>query len=76
MRLFGFEITRASKDDGAVWVRAGQAPLGLLLNQMTPDELRTELKWVAAELKKGNTLYISARDQFKRVLSSKNYNQD
>lgn len=69
MRLFGLEITHAPKKGTAIWVRAGAAPLGTLITAMTPDELRTELTWVANELNKGNYLHVGAGDKFKRVLS-------
>ena len=69
MRLFGIEITLAPKKGTAVWVRAGLAPIGTLISEMTPDELRNELTWVADELNKGNSLMVSPRDSFKRVLS-------
>lgn len=77
MRLFGFEISKAPKKiSGVVWTRAARAPIGLLVDLMSPDELREELKWAATELQKGNTLYIGPRDPFKRVQVIKNYNQD
>ena len=69
MRLLGLEISRAPKKGTTVWVRSGLAPLGQLISEMRPEELRSELEWVAGELNKGNTLVISPRDKFKRVLS-------
>lgn len=71
MRILGLEITKVPKNTGDIWVRAGVAPLGLLISEMSPDELRRELAWVARELAKGNSLSVSPRDVFKRVLSFK-----
>lgn len=74
MRLFGLEITRVPKKQPHIWSRAGRAPIGLLITEMTPDELREELTWVVERLGKGDTLFIGAQDPFRWVQALSKFN--
>lgn len=73
MRLFGFEITKAPKPDAQsqIWNRSTYFENGRRINDMTPDEMRRELKWIRASIDAsptGNiTLTIKPNDTYQRL---------
>lgn len=73
MRIFGLEITRAPRADAQsqVWNRSTYFENGRRINDMTPDELRRELKWIRQQIDAsptGNiTLTIKPTDVYQRL---------
>jgi hypothetical protein len=78
MRIFGFEITKIPKPSGRdlLWNRSTYHENGRQIDAMTPEELRTELKWVLEGIHDGQgllTLYIAEGDVYKRIRSANRY---
>lgn len=68
MRIFGLEIIRAAQigQHPEVWNRGTTAPIGCRVEDMTVEQLRTELSWAYNQALQGDTLVISGNN---RVLS-------
>lgn len=73
MRIFGLEITRAPRPDAQsqVWNRSTYFENGRRINDMTPDELRRELKWIRQQIDASPTgsitLTIKPTDVYQRL---------
>jgi hypothetical protein len=71
MQLFGLEISKVPKRANTIWTRPELGPIGVLVTELTPDELRRELTWVVQQLNGGAALHVSSCDPFRRILSSR-----
>lgn len=57
MRILGIEISKVPKRDSTVWHRVHGQPRRI--TDLTPDELRAELKWAHDQMYAGAKLVIN-----------------